>query len=273
MGKTIYLKTNEEIELIRESCWLVSKTISEIGKHIKEGISTIELDRIAEEFIRDNRAKPAFKGYRKGNSIFDYTLCVSVNEQVVHGIPGSYVLKNGDVVSVDCGVLKNGFYGDSAYTFAVGEISDEAKQLLRVTLESLYKGVENAVAGKRVGDISNAVEEHVSRFGYGIVRELVGHGIGRSLHEAPEVPNYGKRGSGVRMEEGLVIAIEPMINMGKRDVKVERDGWTVSAVDRKPSAHFEHTVAVKKGSADILTTFEFIEQELKLKTEKSAVNG
>ena len=246
---------------------LVSKTIAETGKHIKEGISTIELDRIAEQFIRDNGAKPAFKGYRKENSVFDYTLCVSVNEQVVHGIPGSYVLKNGDIVSVDCGVLKNGFYGDSAYTFAVGEITDEVKQLLIVTKESLYKGIENAVAGKRVGDVSNAVEEHVSKYGYGIVRELVGHGIGRSLHEAPEVPNYGKRGSGTRLEEGLVIAIEPMINLGKRDVKVEKDGWTVSASDKKPSAHFEHTVAVKKNKVDILTTFEYIEQEVKLKKE------
>jgi len=263
----IYLKTDEEIELIRESCLLVSKTIAETGKHIKEGISTIELDRIAEEFIRDNGAKPAFKGYRKERSVFDFTLCVSVNEQVVHGVPGSYVLKNGDIVSVDCGVLKNGFYGDSAYTFAVGDISNEVKQLLTATKESLYKGIENAVAGKRIGDISSAVEEHVSKLGYGIVRELVGHGIGRNLHEAPEVPNYGKRGSGVRMEEGLVIAIEPMINMGKRDIQVEKDGWTISAIDKKPSAHFEHTVAVKKGKADILTTFEFIEQEVKLTKE------
>ena len=214
----IYLKTDDEIELIRESCLLVSRTIAETGKHIKEGISTIELDKIAEEFIRDNGAKPAFKGYKKEGSVFDYTLCVSVNEQVVHGVPGSYVLKNGDVVSVDCGVLKNGFYGDSAYTFAVGEISEEIKQLLRVTKESLYKGIENAIAGKRIGDISFAIEECVSKYGYGIVRELVGHGIGRSLHESPEVPNYGKRGSGVRMEEGLVIAIEPMINLGKRAV-------------------------------------------------------
>jgi methionyl aminopeptidase len=263
----IYLKTDEEIELIRESCLLVSRTIAETAKHIKEGISTIELDKIAEEFIRDNGAKPAFKGYRKEKSVFDYTLCVSVNEQVVHGVPGSYVLKNGDIVSVDCGVLKNGFYGDSAYTFAVGEISAEVKQLLQATKDSLYRGIENAVAGKRVGDISSAVEESVSKYGYGIVRELVGHGIGRSLHEAPEVPNYGKRGSGVRMEEGLVIAIEPMINLGKRDVTIEKDGWTVSAIDRRPSAHFEHTVAIKKNKADILTSFEPIEQELKLKKE------
>ena len=198
MGK-IYLKTEEEIELIRESCLLVSKTIAEVEKHIKEGVSTISLDKIAETFIKDNGATPAFKGYRKERLVFDYTLCVSVNEQVVHGMPSDYVLKNGDIVSVDCGVLKNGFYGDSAYTFAVGEISPEKKQLMKVTKESLYKGIENSVAGKRVGDISSAVEEHVNKFGYGIVRQLVGHGLGRSLHEAPEVPNYGERGSGIRL--------------------------------------------------------------------------
>ncbi|MFI5164844.1 MAG: type I methionyl aminopeptidase [Bacteroidia bacterium] len=263
----IYLKTDEEIELIRESCLLVSRTIAEVGKNIKEGVSTLALDKIAEEFIKDNGATPAFKGYRKERLVFDYTLCVSVNEQVVHGVPNECVLKNSDIVSIDCGVLKNGFYGDSAYTFAVGEISDEVKQLLKVTKESLYKGIENSVAGKRIGDISNAIQEHVSKYGYGIVRELVGHGIGRNLHEAPEIPNYGKRGSGTRIEEGLVIAIEPMINLGKRDVKVEKDGWTVSAVDKKPSAHFEHTIAVKKNKADILTTFEYIEQEVKLKKE------
>jgi methionyl aminopeptidase len=263
----IYLKTDDEIELIRESCLLVSKTIGETGKYIKEGISTIELDKIAEAFIRDNGAKPAFKGYKKEGSVFDYTLCVSVNEQVVHGVPSSYVLKNGDIVSIDCGVLKNGFYGDSAYTFAVGEISEEVKQLLSVTKKSLYQGIENARVGKRIGDIGFAIEECVSKYGYGIVRELVGHGIGRNLHESPEVPNYGKRGSGVRIEDGLVIAIEPMINLGKRDIKVEKDGWTVSAVDRKQSAHFEHTIAVKNNKVDILTTFEYINQESNLKKE------
>ncbi len=263
----IYLKTDEEIELIRESCLLVSRTIAETGKYIREGISTIELDKIAEEFIRDHGAKPAFKGYRKEESVFDYTLCVSVNEQVVHGVPGKYVLKNGDIVSVDCGVLKNEFFGDSAYTFAVGEISEEKKQLMRVTKESLYKAIENAVVGKRIGDISNAVEQHVSQFGYGIVRELVGHGIGKNLHEAPEVPNYGKKGSGIRLEAGLVIAIEPMINLGKRHVSIENDGWTISTVDKKPSAHFEHTIAVKKDKVDILTTFDYIEQEINFKKE------
>lgn len=229
----IYLKTNEEIELIRESCLLVSKTIAEVEKSIKEGVSTIELDKIAETFIRDNGAVPAFKGYRKESLVFDYTLCISVNEEVVHGVPGKYVLKNGDVVSVDCGVLKNGFYGDSAYTFSVGEIKEDVRQLLKVTKESLYKGIEAAVAGRRVGNISSAVEEHVNKYGYGIVRELVGHGLGRSLHEAPEVPNYGRRGTGARLEEGLVIAIEPMITMGKREIKVGEDGWTVFAADKK----------------------------------------
>ena len=259
MGK-IYLKTEEEIELIRESCLLVSKTIAEVEKNIKEGVSTIALDKIAETFIRDNGAAPAFKGYRKDKLVFDYTLCVSVNEQVVHGVPGNYVLKNGDIVSVDCGVLKNGFFGDSAYTFAVGEISPEKKQLLSVTKESLLKGIENAAAGKRIGDIGSAVEAYVRKFGYGIVRELVGHGIGRDLHEAPEVPNYGKRGSGMKLEEGLVIAIEPMINMGSRDITTEKDGWTISTVDKRPSAHFEHTIAVRKNKAEILTTFEYFKQ-------------
>ncbi len=264
----IYLKTNEEIELIRESCLLVSKTIAEVEKNIKEGATTIELDKIAETFIRDNGAVPAFKGYRKESLVFDYTLCISVNEEVVHGVPGKYVLKNGDVVSVDCGVLKNGFYGDSAYTFSVGEIKEDVKQLLKVTKESLYKGIEAAVAGRRVGDISSAVEEHVNKYGYGIVRELVGHGLGRSLHEAPEVPNYGRRGTGARLEEGLVIAIEPMITMGKREIKVGEDGWTVFTADKKPAAHFEHTIVVRKNKAELLTTFDYIKQEVELKTEK-----
>lgn len=264
----IYLKTNEEIELIRESCLLVSKTIAEVEKSINEGVSTIELDKIAETFIRDNGAVPAFKGYRKESLVFDYTLCISVNEEVVHGVPGKYVLKNGDVVSVDCGVLKNGFYGDSAYTFSVGEIKEDVRQLLKVTKESLYKGIEAAVAGRRVGDISSAVEEHVNKYGYGIVRELVGHGLGRSLHEAPEVPNYGRRGTGARLEEGLVIAIEPMITMGKREIKVGEDGWTVFAADKKPAAHFEHTIVVRKNKAELLTTFDYIKQEVELKTEK-----
>lgn len=262
MSKKIFYKTDEEIELIRESCLLVSKTIAEVAKKIRPGITTIELDRIAESFIEDNGAKPAFKGYAREKSIYNYTLCVSVNEQVVHGVPSNYELKEGDIVSIDCGVLKNGFYGDSAYTFAVGEISEEKKQLLKVTKESLCKGIEMAVTGKRVGDIGSAVEEYVKQFGYSVVRELVGHGIGRNLHEVPEVPNFGKRGSGAQLEEGIVIAIEPMINLGRHDVITEKDGWTVATADRKPSAHFEHTVAVKKNKADILTTFEYIEKKV-----------
>jgi methionyl aminopeptidase len=271
MSNKIYLKTTEEVELIRESCLVVSKTLGEIEKNIKEGISTVELDKIAETFIRDNGGVPAFKGYRKESLVFNYTLCTSVNEEVVHGVPSEYVLKNGDVISVDCGVLKNGFYGDSAYTFAVGEINQEVKNLLLITRESLYKGIEEAVAGLRVGDISSAIEEYVNKFGYGIVRELVGHGLGRSLHEAPEVPNYGRRGTGTRLEEGLVIAIEPMITMGKRNIKVKQDGWTIFTADNKPAAHFEHTIVVRKNKAELLTTFEYIKQEVELKKEK-AVN-
>ena len=263
----IILKTDEEIELIRESCLLVSRTIAEVGKNIKEGISTIELDKIAEEFIKDNGAIPAFKGYRKEKLVFNHTLCISVNEQVVHGVPGSYVLKNADIVSIDCGVLKNGFYGDSAYTFPVGEITKEVKQLLAVTKESLYKGIKHAESGNRIGDIGFAIEEYVRSFGFGIVRELVGHGIGKNLHEEPEVPNYGKRGSGPKIESGLVIAIEPMITMGNRDIKIENDGWTISTLDKKPAAHFEHTLVVRKDKMEILTSFEIIETELKLKTQ------
>lgn len=263
----IYLKTDEEIELIRESCLLVSRTLAETAKHIKEGVRTSDLDKVAEEFIKDHGAVPAFKGYRRDNKVFDYTLCISVNEQVVHGVPGNYIIKNGDVVSVDCGVLKNGFYGDSAYTFPVGEVAEETLKLLAATKESLEKAIEKAVAGNRIGDISSAVEDHIRQYGYGIVRELVGHGLGRNLHEGPEVPNYGKRGSGARIEQGLVIAIEPMINLGKRDVKVEEDGWTVSAVDGKPSAHFEHTIAVRKNGADVLTSFDIIEKNYDLLKE------
>ena len=261
MGKGLYIKTNEEIELIRESSLLVGKTLAEVAKAIKPGVKTAELDIIAEQFIRDNKAEPAFKGY-KG---FPSSLCISPNSVVVHGIPGNYELKEGDIISVDCGVVMNGFYGDSAYTFTVGEVSEEVKKLLKVTKESLYKGIENAVEGKRVGDISAAVQQYCESFGYGVVRELVGHGVGKSLHEEPEVPNYGKRGRGLKLTEGIVIAIEPMINMGKRNVKQDNDGWTVRTADNKPSVHFEHTVAVKKGKADILSSFVEIEEVLKEK--------
>jgi methionyl aminopeptidase len=255
----LYYKTQEEIEWIRESSLLVAKTLAEVARHIRPGITTLELDAVAETFIRDHGAVPAFKNYNG----FPNALCISVNDQVVHGIPGSYALQDGDVVSVDCGVLKNKLYGDSAYTFPVGTVAPETLDLLRVTRECLAKGIEKAVAGNRVGDISSAVQEHAEAHGYSVVRELVGHGVGRYLHEKPEVPNYGRRGSGLVLKEGLVIAIEPMINMGRRDVVHERDGWTVRTADRKPSAHFEHTVAIRKGSADILSSFQYIEEAVK----------
>lgn len=255
MGKIFY-KTESEIEKIRESSLIVSKTLAEVGKAIKPGITTAELDKIAENYITGQGAKPAFKGY-KG---FPGTLCVSVNAQVVHGIPGNTVLKEGDIVSVDCGAVKDLFYGDSAYTFKVGKVSPEVEQLLRVTKESLYKGIEAAVEGNRLGDISASVEEYVEKYNYGVVRELVGHGIGRNLHEGPDVPNYGRRGNGMKLQRGLVIAIEPMINMGGRQIIQENDGWTITAKDGKPSAHFEHTIAIAKGKADILTSFNDIEK-------------
>lgn len=252
----LYYKTQEEIELIRESSLLVAKTLAEVAKSIRPGISTLELDRLAETFIRDHGAVPAFLNYNG----FPNSLCISVNSQVVHGIPNKNELQDGDICSVDCGVLKNGFYGDSAYTFAIGEVDDETVQLLRITKESLYKGIEKAVAGNRLGDVSHAIQEHAETSGYSVVRELVGHGIGRHLHEKPEVPNYGKRGSGLVLREGLVIAIEPMINMGGKAVVHERDGWTIRTADNKPSAHFEHTVAIRKGVPDILSSFKFIEE-------------
>lgn len=256
MGNTIYYKTESDIEKIRESSLIVSKTLAEVGRSIKPGITTSELDKIAESFVLAQGAKPAFKGY-KG---FPATLCVSVNAQVVHGIPGNYALKEGDVVSVDCGVVKDGYYGDSAYTFRVGKINEEVANLLRITKESLYKGIQEAVEGNRMGDVSAAIGEYAEQHKYGVVRELVGHGIGRNLHEAPDVPNYGKKGNGIKLQRGLVIAIEPMINMGKKDVKQENDGWTITAKDGKPSAHFEHTIAIGNGKADILTSFEEIEK-------------
>jgi methionyl aminopeptidase len=254
----LYYKTNEEIELIRESSLLVGKALAEVARIIKPGLTTLDLDKVAEEFITDNNALPAFKGYHG----FPNSLCISVNDQVVHGIPGKYELKDGDIVSVDCGVLKNEFYGDSAYTFTVGEVKPEVLRLLEVTKECLNKGIEMAVEGKRVGDISFAIQEHAEKNGYSVVRELVGHGVGRKLHEAPEVPNFGKRGSGPKLQNGLVIAIEPMINLGKKGVRHERDGWTITTADRLPSAHFEHTIAINKGKADVLSTFRYIEEVL-----------
>lgn len=252
----LYYKTQEEIEIIRESSLLVAKTLAEVARIIRPGITTLELDRVAEEFIRDHGAVPAFLNYNG----FPNSLCISVNSQVVHGIPNEMELGDGDICSVDCGVLKNGFYGDSAYTFPVGEVEEETLKLLQVTKESLYKGIEKAIAGNRLGDISHAIQEYAENNGYSVVRELVGHGIGRHLHEKPEVPNYGKRGSGLVLREGLVIAIEPMINQGVKGVVHERDGWTVRTADNKPSAHFEHTVAIRKNKAEVLSSFKFIEE-------------
>jgi len=257
----IYYKTKEEIEIQRQSCLLVGKTLAEVAKLIKPGVTTSHLDKIAEEFIRDNGAIPGFKGLYDCPS----TLLCSVNDAVVHGLPTDKPLENGDIVSVDCGVLMNEFYGDSAYTFEIGEVSEEIKKLLEVTKESLTFAIQNAVAGKRIGDIGYAVQNHAEQNGFGVVREMVGHGLGKSLHEKPEVPNYGRRGKGLMLKEGLVIAIEPMINMGTRDIVQDKDGWTIKTKDGKPSAHFEHDVVVMKGKADVLSTFEYIEEVLKNK--------
>ena len=254
----IYYKTEEEIDLIRESSLLVAKTHAEIAGLINPGVSSRDLDKIAEEFIRDNGGIPAFKGYNG----FPNTLCMSPNSQVVHGIPNDNILQEGDILSVDCGVLMNGFYGDSAYTYEVGEVDYKSKQLLKVTKESLYKGIDMAISGNRIGDIGYAVQKYAESFGYGVVRELVGHGIGKNLHESPEVPNYGKKGNGMLMKEGLVIAIEPMVNMGKRGVVQHHDGWTITTVDDEPSAHFEHTIVVRKGKAELLSSFKEIEKKI-----------
>jgi methionyl aminopeptidase len=259
----IYYKTREEIDLIRESSLLVSKTLAEIANHIEPGVSSLRLDKIAEEYIRDNGGVPAFKGYNG----FPNSLCISPNEQVVHGIPTNVPYVEGDIISVDCGVLKNGFYGDSAYTFAVGSVTPEIQNLLTVTKASLYRGIEMAIVGKRLHDISYEIQHYCEAHGYSVVRELVGHGIGKSLHEAPEVPNFGKRGSGVKIQEGLVIAIEPMINMGVKGVKHGKDGWTITTADRKPSAHYEHTIAITKGKADILSSFSEIEEVLERRNQ------
>ncbi|MFN0031493.1 MAG: type I methionyl aminopeptidase [Flavobacteriales bacterium] len=257
--KPIY-KTQDEIELIRKSSLLVGKTLAELSQHVRPGITTLELDRIADQFIRDHGAIPGF--YKHNN--YPNSICTSVNSAVVHGLPTATPLAEGDIVSVDIGVIKDGFWGDSAYTFAVGEISEEAQQLLDVTMQCLYLGIEQAVAGKRVGDIGYAVQTKAESHGYGVVRDLVGHGLGRNLHEAPEVPNYGRRGHGTQMFDALVIAIEPMINMGTKKVKQMKDGWTIQTADNKLSAHFEHTVVIRKDKAEILSTFEGIKQSVRL---------
>ncbi|TKC05445.1 type I methionyl aminopeptidase [Pedobacter polaris] len=257
----IYYKSPEEIELIRESSLLVSKTLAEVAKIIAPGVTTIALDKLAYEFIKDHGAIPAFLNYGG----FPNSLCISPNDQVVHGFPNDYVIKEGDLISVDCGVIKNNFFGDSAYTFSIGEVDTEKQKLTKVTQECLSLAIDKAVVGMRIGDIAFAVQNHAESNGFGVVRELVGHGVGVKLHEKPEVPNYGKRGSGVKLEEGMVIAIEPMINAGTPAVKFWSDGWTVTTRDNKPSAHFEHTVAIKRGKADVLSTFSLIEEVLKEK--------
>ena len=259
MTKSVNRLSEEEIALVRESSLLVGKTLAEVARMIAPGVTTAALDQMAEEFIRDNGGVPGFKGLYGCPS----TLLISVNEQVVHGLPGDRVLQDGDVASVDCGVLMNEFYGDSAYTFQVGEVAPEVRRLLRVTQECLALGIEQATADHRTGDIGFAIQQHAEAHGYGIVRELVGHGVGRKLHEAPEVPNYGRRGHGAKLNDNMVIAIEPMVNMGVKNVSQLDDGWTVVTRDEKPSAHFEHTIAIRNGKAEVLSTFSHIESVLK----------
>ncbi len=261
MASIIY-KTKDEIEIMRQSALLASKTLGMLASEVRPGISSLYLDKLAYEFIKDHHAKPAFLG------LYDFpnTLCISINEQVVHGIPTNRILKDGDIISTDVGVMLNGFVGDQAYTFEVGEVSPEVKQLLKVTKESLEIGIQQVKKGNRIGDIGHAIQTYCEKRGYGVVRELFGHGLGRTMHEKPEVPNFGKRGSGPPILEGLVIAIEPMINMGRKNVKTLSDKWTVVSIDGKPSAHYEHNVAVINGLPDVLTTFSYVEEALKLNT-------
>jgi methionyl aminopeptidase len=260
----IHYKSKAEIELMRESSLLVSKTLAIVAAAIRPGVTTMQLDKLAAEFIQDNKALPSFKGYHG----FPFTCCISVNDAVVHGFPTNDELKNGDVISVDTGVFKNGFHGDSAYTFGIGEISEEVKKLMQVTKESLYKGIEKAIIGNRVGDIAYAIQDYTEKqHGYGVVRDLVGHGLGRNLHEEPQVPNFGKRGTGAKLKDGLVIAIEPMINLGTKDVYNDKDGWTIRTADGKPSAHYEHDICIQKGKADILSSFTPIEAAEKANKE------
>jgi methionyl aminopeptidase len=263
-GSKLYYKSTEEIELIRQNCLLVSATLAEVAANIKPGVTGLRLDTIAETFIRDHGAVPAFKGYP--GSVFDFpgTLCLSFNDVIVHGIPDNREIREGDILSVDCGVQKNGFFGDAAFTFAVGEISSEAMTLLVTTRECLDLAIGQAVAGNRIGDIGFAVQHHAEvEHTFGVIREMVGHGIGRRLHEPPEVPNYGKRGKGTMLQEALTIAIEPMINLGTREVTMKKDGWTLVTRDGKPSAHYEHTLAVQKGKADVLSDHGIVDEAIK----------
>jgi methionyl aminopeptidase len=255
----IHFKTDEEVELLRQSSLLVGKTLAEVARMLRPGILTIDLDQVAETFIRDHGAVPGFKGYGG----FPGSLCISINDEVVHGIPGKRVIKEGDIVSIDCGTILNGFYGDSAYTFGVGEILVEHAELLKRTKESLLLAVEQAVSGKRIGDIGSTVQNYVEGFGYSVVRELVGHGLGRHLHEKPEVPNYGRKGTGIKLRSGMCLAIEPMVNLGVKEISQDIDGWTIRTADGKPSAHFEHDVVVRDSKSDVLSTFEYIEEVIK----------
>lgn len=255
----VHLKSQREIECLRESADLVGRTLAEVARHIDVGVTLNELDAVAEEFIRTHDAEPAFKGYQVGDNVFPNTLCTSVNDAVVHGIPDDYALQDGDLLSIDCGVKLNGYYGDSGFTFGVGTVAEEDAALCKVTYEALQRGIEQAVDGRRVGDISHAVQSHCEGHGYGVVRDLVGHGIGQSLHEDPQVPNYGSPGQGRRLKRGLSICIEPMINQGSGEVSTDADGWTIRAVDGRPSAHYEHMVVVQEDDAEVLSTFEYIE--------------
>jgi methionyl aminopeptidase len=262
--KNMYFKTDAEIELLRQSCLLVCKVLAQVGSTLKPGMTGRQLDAAAETLIRDHGAVPAFKGYRD----FPDTLCISINEQVVHGIPSDYEFRDGDVVSVDCGTILNGFVGDAAYTFAIGNVKPATMELLHVTNTSLYKGIEQAVHGKRIGDIGWAIQTYCEKVHpYGVVRDLVGHGVGKDLHEDPEVPNHGRRGTGVFLRDGLVIAIEPMVNMGTKDVRQAADNWTIVTRDGKPSAHYEHSIAIRKGKADILSDHKMIEAAIKNNSE------
>lgn len=255
-GMIIY-KTNAEVELMKQSAELVSKTLAEVAKVLKPGMNTLQIDTLCEQFVRDHHAIPSFKNYK---NTYPFSICASVNDVVVHGFPNTTPLKDGDIISIDLGVILNGWHGDHAYTFIMGDVTNEVLQLVKVTKESLYKGIEKAIVNNRIGDIAYAIQEHTEKkHGYGVVRELVGHGLGRSLHEDPQIPNYGKRGEGTKLKENLVIAIEPMINMGTKDVFTEADGWTVKTKDGKPSVHFEHDVCVKKNKAFILSDYSFIE--------------
>ncbi len=258
------IKDIEEIKLIRESALLVSKTLGLVAKEIKEGVTTLKLDKIAEDFIRSNNAIPGFLGLYG----FPNTLCVSPNSQVVHGIPNNKPLKNGDIISIDCGALKNGYYGDHAYTFAVGEVNEETQRLLNITKESLYVGIREFKKGNRVGDVGYAIQNHCEKNGFGVVRELVGHGIGKVMHEKPEMPNYGRKGIGKKFKDGMVVAIEPMINQGTHKIFQHSDGWTITTQDNKPSAHFEHNIAIIDGKPEILSTFKYIYEALGIKSNE-----